>query len=86
MAYAREAHRRPIEEQMRTPLMYMNGWEVFRAHPELWAHCLDRIDGTIDNLNASGYRDALELMGRPSGEAQIQHEISQFVKLFIAPR
>ena len=38
------------------PLMYMNGWDVFEALPDLWADGIDQLPGSTSPLTASEYR------------------------------
>lgn len=84
--YARGVHRQPLAAQLKTPLLYANGWEVFTRHPELWQFGDDQIGGTIDNLTAHTYGAALGGMGMAPSEAELREHVAHYVKLFVAPR
>ena len=60
IAYARA----PADET--APLLYMNGWDVFNAHPELWSDGLDQLPGSIDNRSAAEYASCRPVWRRPA--------------------
>ena len=77
IAYARA----PADET--APLLYMNGWDVFNAHPELWSDGLDQLPGSIDNRSASEYASLSAQFGQSDLAAS---RIRQLMKLFVGPR
>ena len=52
--YARAAHCQPLGEQAATPLMYMNGLEIFCEHPELWSFEMERVAGCSTTFRTEG--------------------------------
>lgn len=48
ISYARHAHRQSEQGQRTTPLLYMNGLEIFGAHPELWGFHMEQLNGVGD--------------------------------------
>ena len=77
IAYARA----PADET--APLLYMNGWDVFNAHPELWSDGLDQLPGSIDNRSASEYAALSAQFGQSDLAAS---RVRQLMKLFVGPR
>lgn len=87
MAYCKTAHLDSRCEAGAAPVLYMNGWDVFEAIPELWQPGMDRIPGTIDNLTADGYHAmhrSLGVVGEGTDES-IDERIRRLCKLFVGP-
>ena len=56
MHYARTSHLDTTCERGDAPVLYMNGWDVFDALPQLWDSNIDQIPGTIQPLTVSENR------------------------------
>lgn len=88
-AYARTAHLSTDGATGRSPILYMNGWDLFEALPELWEDGIDAIPGTIDNQTAEGYaklHTSFRLHSSPEAQASaIRARCRQLCKLFIGP-
>ena len=46
----------PASQLKDQPLLYMNGWDLFEAHPDLWEESLGELPGTIRNLSIAAYQ------------------------------
>ena len=81
MAYARTAHLAPVGE---APVLYMNGWDVFEALPDLWEPGMDEIPGTIDNLTGPLYAMFQKNYGLGEADAQsLVERRKRLCKLFV---
>jgi hypothetical protein len=54
--YASALDSLPTSMWREQPLLYMNGWDLFEAHPELWKESVAELPGTICNLSAAAYQ------------------------------
>lgn len=54
--YASALNSLPASIWREQPLLYMNGWDLFEAHPELWEESVAELPGTICNLSAAAYQ------------------------------
>lgn len=82
LQYARKAHRSRAPEQGDAPVLYMNGWDVFEALPQLWDEAIDKLPGTIDNKTVSEYRRLYRQMGMDD-EEMIIRKARSLCKLFV---
>eukprot|EP00966_Prymnesium_polylepis_P104129 2411203-Prymnesium_polylepis.1 len=82
--YARGAHAATFGRDS-LPLLYMNGWEVFDVHPELWDASLDKLPGTIENLTASEYRHLASQTEGGTSLDDIAPRVRHFCKIFMGP-
>ncbi|KAL1514816.1 hypothetical protein AB1Y20_003901 [Prymnesium parvum] len=80
--YARAAHATP-SAPTRMPLLYMNGWEVFKDHPELWTPDFDKIPGTIENQTAVEYRSIMAKLGQSTASEDVLPHVRTYCKLFV---
>ena len=60
--YARCAHRGGSAARRETPILYMNGLDVFEQHAGLWDDSVDQLPGSIDNLTRQTYTQASRLV------------------------
>ncbi len=70
------------ESAAHTPILYMNGWDVFEAHPGLWDARVDALPGTIDNLTAPTHAELHAQFGLGDPTPRVR----QLCKLFVGPR
>src|SRR6056297_2891312 len=54
--YASALESLPTSIRREKPLLYMNGWDLFEAHPELWEESVAELPGTIRNLSTAAYQ------------------------------
>jgi len=81
--YARSSGVSP-KEAAALPSMYMNGWDVFEEHNELWQPHINELPGTIDNRSRAEYKK-LNKQYQIKDEGQIESRVRQLCKLFVSP-
>ena len=81
--YARRAHRGGGAARRATPILYMNGLDVFEMHPELWYDGIDQLPGSVDNLTRQTYTQLHAAAGL--GAEAVEARVRSLVKLFIGP-
>jgi len=55
MQYARTAHLSGAAEAGKAPVLYMNGWDVFEALPQLWHPDIDKLPNTTHPRTVAEY-------------------------------
>jgi len=77
----------PASQLKDQPLLYMNGWDLFEAHPDLWEESLGELPGTIRNLSIAAYQ-TMHKRFRLEGDATsyATQKVRQLCKLFIGCR
>ena len=84
MAYARTAHLSSAGEEGRAPVLYMNGWDVFEALPELWHPQMDRLPGSIAPRTVDEYERLHTAYKLDTKEALVA-KARGLCKLFVGP-
>jgi len=85
LAYSRTAHLSPAPEAGQAPVLYMNGWDVFQALPQLWDPKIAELPGSINNLTISEFRKLHHRVGIDD-EQSLTRRVSQLCKLFVGPQ
>lgn len=84
MHYARTAHATDVARRGEAPVLYMNGWDVFDAMPELWHPDMDKLPDTIDHRTTSEFQRLHQMSGIPiDDDAKLTKKARGLCKLFI---
>ena len=84
LAYARTAHVCDAAQRGEVPVLYMNGWDVFEALPQLWEPAIEQIPGTIDNGTAREYK-RLGAQWHVADPKDVAERCRRLCKLFVGP-
>ena len=84
LQYARTAHLSPAGRDGEVPIMYMNGWDVFEALPELWDESIGELAG-VQNKTAAEYCRLFKQFGM-EGDQSLDKRMRQLCKLFVGPQ
>ena len=85
MHYARTAHVSDAAERGQAPILYMNGWDVFDALPQLWDDAIDQIPGTTEPLTASEYARLHQQWRMHADPDMLMKKRRTLCKLFVGP-
>ena len=84
MQYARTAHLSGAAEAGKAPVMYMNGWDVFEALPQLWHPDIDKLPNTTHPRTVAEY-ERLHAAFNLDSVGAIQAKARGLCKLFAGP-
>ena len=84
--YARTSHASDAASRGEAPVLYMNGWDLFEALPELWHPDMDQLPGSIEHLTASEFKKLHVATGIGlDGDEMLTKKSKALCKLFVGP-